>query len=91
MTQPHNGIAPEQLTDDTLRRELEHLHETRHQTVLDGSESALEMHTARMLQLEKEFLRRFPAEAAPDPMRTRAGSRERCGQRVPGRDTSMPD
>jgi hypothetical protein len=84
MTQPRQGIAAEQLEDDTLRRELEHLHETRHQTVLDGSESALEVHTARMLRLEQEFLRRLPAEAAPDPMRTRAGSREQAGQRTPG-------
>lgn len=80
MTRPHSGIAPAQLEDDTLRRELEHLHETRHQTVLDGSESALEVHTGRMLELEQEFLRRFPAEAAPDPMRTRAGSRELSGK-----------
>jgi hypothetical protein len=28
-----------------------------------------------MLVLEKEFLRRFPAEGAPDPARTREGSR----------------
>jgi hypothetical protein len=39
-----------------------------------------------MLALEREFLRRFPAEGAPDPMRTRAGSREAAGQPVPGRD-----
>lgn len=82
---PH-GIPPADLSDEDLRRELAHLHETRHATVLDGSESALEAHTRRMLALEREFLRRFPQEAAPDPRRTRAGSRERAGQPVPGRD-----
>jgi hypothetical protein len=74
MNRPH-GIPPEELADGDLRRELEHLHETRHDTLLGGSESALENHTERMLALEQEFLRRFPQEAAPDPARTRAGRR----------------
>ena len=88
---PH-GIPPQDLADDVLRRELAHLHETRHDTLLGDSESALEAHTERMLTLEREFLRRFPAEGAPDPMRTRAGSREAAGQPVPGRDlSSTPD
>jgi len=76
---PH-GIEPAELDDDDLRRELKHLHETRHDTVLHGSEDALEHHTERMLALEAEFLRRFPQEAAPDPLRTRAGSRREAGQ-----------
>ena len=76
---PH-GIEPAELADDDLRRELEHLHETRHDTVLGGSEDALEHHTRRMLDLEAEFLRRFPQEGAPDPRRTRAGSRSEAGQ-----------
>jgi hypothetical protein len=59
--------------------------------MLDGSKSASEVRTARMLQLEQEFLRRFPAEAAPDPMHTRPGSREYSGQRVSGRDVNLPD
>ena len=70
-----DGIPPEELEDDDLRRELEHLHETRSATLHDGSESALENHTQRMLALEQEFLRRFPQDAAPDPARTRAGRR----------------
>lgn len=86
MTKRPQGISPEELDDDDLRRELEHLHETRHDTVVNGSESALEAHTERMLGLEREFLRRFPQEGAPDPRRTRAGSRENAGQPVPGRD-----
>ena len=86
MTDRSHGVPPEELDDDDLRREVAHLHETRHDTLLDGSESALETHTERMLALEREFLRRLPADAAPDPRRTRAGSRERAGQSVPGRD-----
>jgi hypothetical protein len=76
---PH-GIDPATLADEDLRRELKHLHETRHDTVLGGSEDALEHHTRRMLDLEAEFLRRFPQEGAPDPLRTRAGSRREAGQ-----------
>lgn len=86
MTHHPHGIDPAQLSDDDVRREVAHLHATRHGTLTGGSESALEAHTERMLALEREFLRRFPAEGAPDPMRTRAGSREAAGQAVPGRD-----
>jgi hypothetical protein len=80
MTDRSHGIPPAELNDADLHRELAHLHETRHDTVLEGSESALENHTTRMLALEREFLRRFPAEGAPDPRRTRAGSRENAGR-----------
>ena len=51
-----------------------------------ASESAFEAHTERMLALEREYLRRFPEDSAPDPLRTRAGARENAGQPVPGRD-----
>jgi hypothetical protein len=71
------GIPPRDLADDDLRREMQHLHDTRHDVVTGGSESALETHTARMLATEQEFLRRFPAEGAPDPERTRQGARAR--------------
>jgi uncharacterized protein DUF6158 len=80
MTSREHGVAPADLDDDDLRREVAHLHETRHDTLLGGSEDALQAHTHRMLALEEEFLRRFPAEGAPDPLRTRAGSREAAGQ-----------
>lgn len=88
MTDRSQGIAPQDLADDDLRREVAHLHATRHDTLLGGSEDALEAHTRRMLALEREFLVRFPEDSAPDPMRTRAGSRESAGQPVPGRDLS---
>jgi Family of unknown function (DUF6158) len=80
MTDHPNGIEATDLSDEDLRRELAHLHRTRHDTVLDGSHDALEMHTRRMLSLEQEFLRRLPEEGSPDPRRTRAGSREAAGQ-----------
>lgn len=80
MSDHSHGVPPEKLADHDLRREMQHLHETRHSTVLDGTEDALAAHTERMLALEQEFLRRFPAEAAPDPARTRAGSRRAAGQ-----------
>ncbi|MDT4937038.1 MAG: hypothetical protein QOG80_709 [Pseudonocardiales bacterium] len=80
MTRETMGIDPTRLTDEDLRRELAHLHETRHDTVLGGSEDALQTHTERMLALEQEFLRRFARDGAPDPMRTRAGSRRAAGQ-----------
>jgi Family of unknown function (DUF6158) len=80
MTSHVHGIDPTELGDDDLRRELQHLHDTRHDTVLAGSEDALENHTRRMLELESEFLRRFPQDSSPDPARTRAGSRHAAGQ-----------
>jgi hypothetical protein len=75
-----SGVPASQLTDDALERDLKHLHETRHETFLNGSEDALEAHTSRMFELEAEYLRRFPDRVAPDPARTRAGSRHAAGQ-----------
>ena len=73
------GIAPRDLPDEALERELEHLHETRHDTFLHGSEDALAFHTERMHALEQEYLRRNP-DRVPDVRRTRHGSRELAGQ-----------
>jgi len=80
MTDDSMGIDPNVLDDEDLRRELQHLHDTRQDTVLAASQDALENHTRRMLALESEFLRRFPQAGAPDPARTRAGSRRAGGQ-----------
>lgn len=74
------GVPPAELSDDDLERELAHLHETRRETFLHGSEDALDAHTGRMLGMEKEYLRRFPDRAAPDPMRVRASNRRLSGQ-----------
>ena len=66
------GVPASDLNDDDLERELAHLHETRHETFLHGTEDALDNHTERMFALEKEYLRRFPDRVVPDPQRVRA-------------------
>jgi hypothetical protein len=43
-----------------------------------------------MLELEAEFLHRFPADSAPIPGRTRAGSREAAGQPAQARSQDGP-
>ena len=75
------GVVPAALSDEALERELEHLHETRHDTFLHGSDDALAFHTERMQALEQEYLRRNP-DRVPDVRRTRHGSRELAGQDV---------
>jgi hypothetical protein len=73
------GVVPAALSDEALERELAHLHETRHDTFLHGSEDALQFHTTRMNELEEEYLRRNP-DRVIDARRTRHGSRELSGQ-----------
>jgi hypothetical protein len=72
-------VPAESLTDEALERELAHLHETRHDTFLHGSEDALQFHTQRTAEMEQEYLRRNP-DRVIDARRTRAGSRELSGQ-----------
>lgn len=67
------GIPVGELSDEQLERDLAHLHETRHETFLNGTEDALEAHTRRMTEVEAEYLRRFPDRVVPDPQRVRAG------------------
>lgn len=74
-----DGIAAAELDDADLDRELAHLHETRHEVFLHGSAQALSHHTQRMVDLEREYLRRHP-ERAIDPERLRDGARARSGQ-----------
>jgi hypothetical protein len=69
------GIPASQLSDEDLERELAHLHETRRETFLHGTEDALATHTKRMLEMEQAYLRRFPDRVTPDPARVRAGHR----------------
>jgi Family of unknown function (DUF6158) len=70
------GIPASNLSEDDLRRELQHAHETRHTTFLHGSPDALDAHTRRTAELEQEFLRRHP-EREVDPDRLRSGARQR--------------
>lgn len=73
------GIPPPALTDEALDRELLHLHQTRNDTFLHGSEDALAVHTDRTQQLEQDYLRRNP-DRVIDARRTRHGSRQLSGQ-----------
>jgi len=72
----HQGVPPSDLSEQDLRRELQHVHETRHTTFLHGSDDALHAHTRRTADLEAEFLRRFPQREV-DPDRLREGARQR--------------
>ena len=73
--QQTSGPAPDELGDDDLMRELGQLHDTRHETFLHGSESALTTHTQRTEALEQEYLRRNPRRDV-EPDRLRAGRRD---------------
>jgi hypothetical protein len=81
VTNPSGGIPASQLTDEDLMREMQHLHETRHDAVLHAGDDALETHTRRMLELEDEYVRRDP-DRDVDPDRLRSGARERAGQQA---------
>jgi hypothetical protein len=74
------GLDPHELDDQSLERELRHLHSTREETFFNGSHQALVNHTQRMIELEREYTNRFPKETEPDELRTRRGSRARAGQ-----------
>ncbi|MEU4573867.1 MULTISPECIES: DUF6158 family protein [Nonomuraea] len=70
------GIDPAALSDDDLLRELRQLHATRTETLMHGSDDALDRHTSRTNEMEAEYLRRFP-ERDVDPNRLREGARLR--------------
>jgi hypothetical protein len=69
-------VPAAELVDRDLLRELAQLHRTRHDTFLHGSHDALAAHSARMVELEAEYLRRHP-ERQVNPSRLRSGARER--------------
>ena len=52
----------------------------RQETFFHGTRQALLNHTERMLQLEREYARRFPERTKADALRTRKGSRSQAGQ-----------
>jgi hypothetical protein len=70
------GVDPVELTDEDLLRELERVHDTRHETFRHGSEDALATHSRRTAELEAEYLRRWPRREV-DPDRLRVGARRR--------------
>jgi hypothetical protein len=73
---PADGVPAQELPDRDLLRELWELHRTRHDTLRHASDQALAQHSARMAEMEAEYLRRFP-EREIDPERLREGARRR--------------
>ena len=74
------GVPARELRDADLKRELKHMWRTREATVLHGGQQAIATHTHRMIELELEFIYRFPKETVASAGRTRRGSRARSGQ-----------
>lgn len=68
------GVAAPELSEEDLFRELEQLYQTRCQTLRHGSDQALATHTNRIMELEADYLRRYPQREI-DPDRTREGAR----------------
>jgi hypothetical protein len=64
------GVDPADLADGDLLRELASLHATRHDTLRHGSDDALANHNRRLVELESEYLRRYPQREV-DPARLR--------------------
>lgn len=74
------GLPARELNDEDLEREMRYMWHTREATVLHGGQQAIGTHTHRMIELELEFIYRFPKQTATSPARTRRGSRARSGQ-----------
>ena len=60
MTEIPTGRPAAELSDDELATQGKQLHDSRNWVFLHGSAAQFETHTARMLELEQEYLRRFP-------------------------------
>ena len=71
-----DGVPATDLDEADLFRELHELYRTRLDTLRHGSDQALSTHTARMMELETDYLRRFPSREI-DPERLREGARLR--------------
>jgi hypothetical protein len=56
----HTGRPAAELTDEELETQGKQLHDSRNWVFLHGSAAQFETHTQRMLELEQEYLRRFP-------------------------------
>ncbi len=54
------GRAAAELSDEELESQGKQLHDTRNWMFLHGTAAQFETHTRRMLDLEQEYLRRFP-------------------------------
>lgn len=56
---PNVGVAPRDLSDEDLERELAHVHEMRHDIFLSGTADELINLSIRSRGLECEYLHRF--------------------------------
>jgi len=54
------GIPGTELSDADLERELRHVHEKRHDILVDGTVEQLRNHGLRTAELERAYLERFP-------------------------------
>lgn len=60
MTDTTQGVPASELSDEELEAQGKSAHETRNWVFLHGSAEQFAHHTARMLELEREYLRRHP-------------------------------
>jgi len=60
MTENPAGRPAADLSDEELATQGKQLHDSRNWVFLHGSAAQFETHTTRMLELEQEYLRRFP-------------------------------
>ena len=60
MTENPAGRPAADLSDEELATQGKQLHDSRNWVFLHGSAAQFATHTARMLELEQEYLRRFP-------------------------------
>jgi hypothetical protein len=59
-TADHQGRPARELSDDELEQQGKNAHDTRNWVFLHGTAEQFATHTSRMLELEQEYLRRFP-------------------------------
>jgi hypothetical protein len=76
---PAVGVPAHELSDEDLMRELAAVHRTRHDALRHGSNQALAHHDERTVELEGEYLRRFPGREV-SPARLTAGARDRAAR-----------
>jgi Family of unknown function (DUF6158) len=79
MHETTTGVPAHHLSDGDLLRELGAVHRTRHETLRFGSDQALANHDERTVELEGEYLRRFPGREV-SPARLAAGARDRAAR-----------
>lgn len=83
MNDATQGVPASELSDEELESQGKQAHETRNWVFLHGSAEQFAHHTARMLELEREYVRRYPKRtwqgsggAATDIAQTAASWRE---------------